>query len=403
MVKKKYIFLTFGIGGYSGNPRYINHKCDYLKSQGWDVQVIAYHQGSEVALKNLRPFKDLIIPEFAFYPSWYNPIKRQRLLNKLASIVGLSEQMVIESTTLSMTVWGELLAKKLNAKHIVFITDEGIVVKNEPAYKFLMSKAQRKEFFSINVPCIRSIFSKFKEIENPEDYHWNAYGGAEVEKYPFPSFDELPEADYTITHFGRIKKYFPYMIDQLKAFLESHKDKAFNIYFLGNLAGQEDELREQFNLDNVHFVYQDEVPVIPVQVIEKSDIVIACAGCANLVKNNGGKAISMDVNTNLPLGLIGYTTLDDNSFSGDYPPNDKSLSQWLEDILIERHEYQKLQWSTAIYKGFDYQLRFVTPKDGVYLDVSGVEEKKLSHNKIGKAAMWLGLYNVVAKFYFNVK
>lgn len=397
---KKYVFLTMSIEGVSGNPRYVNTKCGWLKEQGWKPLVFWSFDKTKIELEHTKPFgeKKYLYHELNFYPSWFSRRKRNSVVDRIVKTIGNAEEIVIESNKLPLGAWGELIAKKLGVKHIVFVTTEKLVIHNPNTFDFCYKKLQRGEFFNINPAAIKHLFSKFIDIEEPEKYYWDAITDVEFDDRPFPSFDELPEADYTITHFGRSKNYFPYMIEELKRFVNEHKDKRFNLFFLGQIINS-DVLYKELGLPNVHITIQPPVVVVPKQIFTKSDIVIGTAGCALLSSNNGCKTIAMDVNRNVPLGLIHYTTLDCNTYSGKYK-NEKSLSQWLESILVEKEEYARMVVDDN-YHDFDYQMRFVTPPDGLYIDSSKVRENKTRNDKTMIFLSKIGLFSIVDYLFFK--
>ena len=397
---KKYVFLTMSIEGVSGNPRYVNNKCGWLKAHGWDPIVFWSFDKTQVELEHTKPFADkkYLFHELNFYPSWFSCRKRSSIVDSIIKTIGSAEEIVIESNKLQLGAWGELIAKKLGVKHIVFVTTEKLVIQNQSTFDFCYKKLLRGEFFNINPAAIKHLFSRFIDVKEPEKYYWDAMMGVDVENTVFPSFDELPEADYTITHFGRTKGYFSYMIEELKRFITVHKDKRFNLFFLGQIINP-DVLKNELELPNVHLTIHPPVVVVPKQIFTKSDIVIGTAGCALLSSNNGCKTIAMDVNQNVPLGLIHYTTLDCNTCSGKYK-NEKSLSQWLESILIKKEEYTKMVVQDN-YHDFDYQMRFVTPPDGLYIDSSKVRENKTRNDKTMIFLSKIGLFKLVDYFYFT--
>ena len=398
---KKYVFLTQSISGITGNQRYVNNKCKFLRENGWEVIVLWNYNISSVQLEYVKCFdtKEYIHHELKFYPSWFTEKQRNKVVNRLASIVGQADQVVIESNKLELGAWGEMLARKLNAKHINFVTTEKIKIYNKDTFDFCYSKLKRNEFFCINAAMAKQMFSNFVELERPEDYYWSATPGVEVEEYSFPDFDGLPQADFTITSFGRTKGYFPYMLEELNSFISQHSDKSFNICFLGGLSDI-DEIRRMLAIDNVHLViHPKEVEKIPLQLFTKSDVVIATAGCANIAARFGGKVISMDVNRRMPLGLLRYTTLDSNTYSGQYE-NKWSLSEWLQVLLIDKTVFTLMK-DTRVSHSFDYQMLFIDNNDGFYADSSKMKERMTKHDGIYGFLIKIGLFHLVEFFYFR--
>ena len=398
---KKYVILCKGIEDMTGAPRYVNNKCRYLKTQGWEVFVFWSYNVSHAKLEHLIPFdnKDFVFHELQYYPCWFTKRQQTKIIEKIARKVGAADQIVVESNKIQLGAWGEMLAQRLKAKHINFVTTEGVKLRNKDTFDFCYAKLQRKEFFNINKASVKRLFSGFIELEHPEDNYWSAMQNVECEEYSFPNFDNMPKSDYTIVSFGRSKGYFPYMIDELERFVTTHSDKTFNIFFLGDLKETED-ICEKLEKNNVTLVlYPEAVAVVPKQIFTKSDVVIATAGCAYLAVENGGKVISMDISHHIPLGYYGFTTWDSNTRTSDNT-NDLSLTEWLEKLVIEKRRFDAKPNPEPIH-GFDYHMRFITPPDGVYLDSSKVRETITRHDKLCMLLTKIGLFKIVDYWYFR--
>lgn len=398
---KKYVFLTQSISGITGNQRYVNNKCKLLRENGWEVIVLWDYNISPVQLEHVKCFdsEKYIHHELKFYPIWFSERGRNKVLDRLVTIVGDADQIVIESNKLELGAWGELLAKKLHCKHINFVTTEKKRIRNKETFDYCYAKLMKNEFFTINEAAVKYLFSNYIEIDNPDNYYWSAMPGVEVEKYAFPVFDNLPKADFTITSFGRRKGYFPYMLEELKLFITHHSDKSFNLFFLGGI-NDEAEIKAVSSLKNAHVViYPKEVKVVPQQLFIESDVVVASAGCAWLSAMNGGKTISMDVNRNKPLGLLLYTTLDTNTYSGAYE-NKKSLSEWLQTILIDKVDIKPIEDKIVLHD-YKYQMQFVDNCDYNYIDTTHVKERMTKNDGLYGLLIKMGLFCVVEYFYFK--
>lgn len=406
MSVKKYIFLVKGIDGLSGGPRYVNNKCRFLREHGWDVQVIWTYDFESVQLAHVMPFDnpEHIFHELQFYPCWFTKKQRKSIIDRIIAVVGGGDQIVVESNKLQLGAWGEMLAERLGAKHLCFVTTEKIKIKNKRTFDFYYSKLKRNEFFTIHEAAVKFLFSGFVEIEHPERYFWSALQDVDVEEYPFPVFDNMPKADYVITHFGRTKAYFNYMLDEIKHFVAQNQQKTINLFFLGEV-GEQGNIEKAFDRcgNRVRVFSHPAVKVVPQQVFLQSDVIIATAGCAWIATNGGGKVISMDVNRNVPLGLMGYTTFDCNTWSGMYEKeNNRSLSDWLQALLIENKSFQKSNTPNYIHD-FDYQMQYVTTSDGVYFDTKYVRERATNHDAFLMLMTKLGLFKMVDRMFFSRK
>lgn len=396
---KKYVILTMSIEGVTGNPRYVNNKCGWLKQQGWEPIVIWSLDQTKIELEHTKPFgeKRFIFHELNYFPSWFTPKKRDAVVDRIIKVIGTADKVVLETNKIQLSAWGELIARRINVKHISFITTERLKIHNHNTFDYCYGKLNRGEFFTINKAAVKFLFSNFIDIAEPEKYYWSASGGVEVREYHFPAFDDLPKADYTITHFGRTKGYFPYMIDELNSFISQHPDKHFNLFFLGNIKNVE-EIKTRLSMKNVSLAFHPAVLILPAQVFFGSDAVIATAGCASLSSKNGGMTISMDINNNKPLGLLRYTTLDSNTCSGKYH-NDKSLSEWLEELLFKKTNFTKLDEDNVPHS-FEYQMKYFTDPDGQYFDTTKIGERITRNDWFWASLARIGLFRLVDYVFF---
>ena len=101
---KKYVFLTEDLYGLTGSQRYVNYKCKLLRESGWEVVVFWDYNIAPVELEYVKCFdsKEYIHHELKFYPSWFSGRGRKKVINRLASIIGEAEWIVIESNKLEL-------------------------------------------------------------------------------------------------------------------------------------------------------------------------------------------------------------------------------------------------------------------------------------------------------------
>lgn len=368
-----YLFLTNTIGGYSGGAAYIRNKVCWLKDNGWEVNVFdATGQLYEkIRFDVLKPFKNNRIPELYYNPNDLSSQRRERVINRICGCVKASEKIVVESNLFNLSIWGELIAEKLKAKHIIYLIAENLVVLNESLYSFLKYKSNNSELFSINAKAYRLLFSSFENVEDEDDHWWTACNASPIVDIKNKKIDTIPPANITISHFGRYKDYFPYMLREINDFARTHQDKKINFLLLGlhNV-----KINQFIKCNkNLNIVQLGSMNTIPKSFYEKSDVVIAAAGCASMSFRYGAVVISMDVANDTPLGVLGYTTLDRTYRSSDNKNND-SLSSILEEILIKQtyKEIIREQLKTS-NKGYEYQLTFASYPPSPYYYAKDVQ------------------------------
>lgn len=374
----KYIFFTFTIEGVSGSPSYVNNKVKWLKENNIS-SIVFDHYGSlnlkgEVVLDYLLPYRKNRMIELFFPPSYFTRRQRTRIIERLLIAAGDAEDFVVESNSPRLALWGELLAERLGAKHLILNVGEQLSIHNNEEFGFLDFKLNRHELFTIKPQTIQNMFKDYRNIsdEEAQNYFFAASMGVKAEEVPMPELDDLPEAKYKILSFGRYKPYFDNMIKGVVEFSEKHSMDSVNFLIMGDvvLPPQTEKMLE--SAPNLFVKFIPSKRPVPRAVFDYSDVVIATAGCANLSYITGTKTISMDVNTCLPLGVMGYTTIDSVYSSNKEQPN-YDVSRLLEDVFIRRlFDGEQRMIKKGSGKGFDFQWNLINNDRLYWQDVDKI-------------------------------
>ena len=361
----KYVILSFTMSGLSGSPSYVNNKVRWLNEKGIDT-VVFDHYGSlnlseEVLLENLLPYKDNRMLELFFPPSYFTRIQRAKVIDNLCKTIGEADDYVVESNSTRLALWGELLAERLHAKHLLLNVGEHPSIHSEEEYLFLDFKLNRCELFAIKPQALQNMFKGYKIISDDEarNHFFSATMRVKLEDVPMPELDNLPKAHFKILSFGRYKPYFDNMINGIIEFAQSHKTEPINFLILGDVKLQSKQLDCLESVSNLFVKFIPPKRPVPKVIFDYSDVVIATSGCANISFRTGVKTISMDVNNCEPLGVMGYTTIDSVYSSNPNQPL-YSICNLLEDVLV-RHLYdgEPLMQRVPSGKGFPFQLSLI--------------------------------------------
>lgn len=400
----KYVFLTNSMGGYSGGPTYVQNKLKYLKDKGWNV--LAFDStgsyNSDIKMEAFLEFKNNRYQELFYNPYWMRKSRRKKVLNEILNKIGFDDRIVIESDGLNMSIWGELIASHLGAKHIVFVLSERLTIHNPSIYQFYKYKALRGELFSISANAYRKLIQKFEDGSDAEQHYWSATITVPIENVRCDEISNIPSADYNIGHFGRQKSYFDSMFEQVSIFAKRHEGKSVNFILLGDVSIEE-KCREMLP-PNVHLYVVASRQPIPSVFFEKTDVVIATAGCANIGWKYGAKVISIDVYSGNPLGVLGYDTKDSNLRSKDNTYS-LSLSETMDNVLVtKKYEKETSMDYPITTKGFDYQLTFAVPSDAKYYDVSKIDNTVRSkHDVLIRSLLFFNQVGVCSSMRYHGK
>jgi hypothetical protein len=393
-----YIFLANTLGGVSGGPIYVRNKARFLKTKGWNV--IAYDNtqvwNKPIVERELAQFSKNRYSEMLFPPSWFPSSKKDIIIKRIIDTIPYAEDnvYVVESLQIVLSLWGEIIAKQLNAKHIIFDINENDVVKNESIFEYLYFKYERQELFCISEKAMVNLFSNFKVINNPGQHYWSAgVFNDVVEDHAIDSL--ITKADFTVGYFGRWKRFVPYVNMELATFCKRHPTVRINYVLLGIT-------NDQFSIcnfekpSNLNVICLGVNSPLPSAFFNRANVVVASAGCAAIAYRQGAKVISMQVDADdKPLGFLGCTT-NATSYSFGFIHENRSLLELLED------SYNGNTIDTGILdcqhlfinpKDYDFQLGFINgTKD--YYNTNIIKFITTGKQKLQKCLVGIGMSNI---------
>lgn len=406
----KYIILTFTIEGLAGGPTFTSTKVNWLKKNGYDVVVFDHYGGLDLSgktfLPTLLPFKDNRMLELFFPPMYYSKRQRKRILNHLCEVIGTDKDYVVESHTGRMSLWGEILAEHLHAKHLIFDINENVRIKNKAEFDFLSFKLERDELFGITSRSIIIRFGDWKEISDDvaKNHMFDAMMDVGIEDVSFPDVEKLPKGNFKILSFGRRKPYFDSMIEGIIAFASRHANKTIVLIMLGDVHLTEVEKTHLTSQKNIsHYMIPPQRP-IPRAIFDYCDVVIATSGCAEISYNEGYKTISMNVENSKPLGLMGYTTI--NSVYEDNIHKDVvNLETLLEEILCEKkYDGEPILEMPKPIKGLEWQMTLINDDRQYWNQIESIPQDRSLYKRILESMLLrLGGLKLIPSLYSMVR
>ena len=361
----KYVFFTFTLDGVTGGQRYVNNKTKWLEDKGYDVIVFDHRGGlslnGDVVLDRLINFQDNRFLELFFPPRYFTKKQRELIINKICNKIGKADDYVVESNSGRLALWGELVSIRLNAKHIILDVGEHPDIRSDEEYQYYSFKFERNELYLISSKIVKTFFSGYRQISDKEadEHMYSAIMNVVPEEVPCPELDQLPLSDYNILSFGREKPYFVNMINGVSEFANKHKDKRINFIIMGVNSLSQHYLNCLNKLENLSYIIIPLKHIIPKVIFRYADAVIATAGCASISYKEGAKTISMNVETNYPLGVMGYTTIN-NVVDNNNENNDVSLSSFLKRVLVDKEfEGPYILEREETTKGYDFQISLI--------------------------------------------
>jgi len=304
-----YIFFAYDIGGVGGGQRYIQNKSRYLFEEGWNVYIIC----ASIS-KLILDYNDAILIEdcrLRAAPRYLGSQRIDDLLKTLTSSlsIDMGGDIVIESHATHLALWGELLAKWLKARHLVYLLGEDNGVLSFSEQEFFAFKLLRHELATINPVITKNLFEGYCDVPPDQCYSLKAYMGDAIKDVPYP---KMLEKDYDgiILSVSRLEKtYLGNMLKGVAQFCQTHTEKTFCLIHIGD--AKSDEYRKSFlsvtnpikNLDT--FILGSLSP-IPASLLRLSDVAIAKANAARQCAGFGLPTISYQLDYDEPAGFLGY-------------------------------------------------------------------------------------------------
>lgn len=334
---RKYIFLDYSAMGIGGGQLYLQSKAEHLFKNGYQVFSFSTVDRSNEK-RNSKYFTDRTIPELSCYPCLFSKRRIDRIVEDVSVTVGYnsSDEIIIESLSVQLSIWGEIIAKRLLAKHIIFsLSEKNSIDAGELNY--LVFKIHRGELASINPDFFYGVYDKPVGIDKTMVKKLVAHMNDGVTSDNCFDFDEITKSDVNICVFGRLEKQ--YVLDAQKAlvkFAANNNDKSISISFVGGTANSEYKatIANNFSkLNNVDVHMLGEIYPVPEAMFASYDLIIAGAGCATMAYMHEALTIAMDVkNGGMPLGVMGIDTV--HTLYSDCPDHPRYQLEELIELVL---------------------------------------------------------------------
>jgi len=341
---KRYIILSYDIHPLGGCQNYLSGKCPYLESKGYDVYILyAGISSPKFEFKNLAKYSNGNIPELDFIPAEIPRFLKNCILLTMKSIVTkcdrVYDETIIESHYDKMHLWGELLAEKISAKHMCFNCNEIFRGKGkyyEQYLDFYKYKLNRKELYGITKNSMSFLFGNNININVQSSRTFEAAHPKVVQDVDNYDDSIIPYSDWSICYIGRIlKNYVDEILSNVALFSHKHKEKKINFIIIGDAQPKIEKINSIFNqISNVNLIILGNLVPIPRAIIKKMDVILAGAGSAYCVLNEGVPVIVPDSNTCLSNGLLCYENI--SAVFLDKGRQHETFEHSLERVLVQK-------------------------------------------------------------------
>ena len=317
---ENYYILTEGVSNIGGAQLLVLRRAKFLRSKGFNVKIIvSRHRGNFILEKEFKDFPVLYLPKLD-QPIFKYSIKT---INELVTIISLflsnHENALLETNSLQSSIWGELVAKRNNYKHVIYLFNESIINNYllYPGNNFFLFKYNRGELYG----CSRKSLEKMlgKHYNEKQNHFVNvSFDNDEIKENTIPSIKEfeLLEKSKTILTVSRLEKsYVKYLIEAVIKIAKQKPEKNINLIIGGGtifgdvkLDLENNYLPPKLQLSNLKIIFTGIINVLGRDLFNLSDVFVGM-GTAS-INSISQKCATLVVNplTNKTPGIFGIHT-----------------------------------------------------------------------------------------------
>lgn len=409
---KTYVIICGFADVVAGGPIYYANKIKYMESLGWNVVVIPTNKGEKVYIQNMKRFWGPYVPFILDTPNEYNKHQREKLIDYLECFIPQnSGYTIIETGTDYTNYWGEVLAQRIHARHIVIFLDEDTPRINNKNIGFYKFKYSRHEMACINQLMMQKFFHGYLDLGINNCYGLPCCCSNSIEDYDCPLIKNIPNGDFKIGYIGRLEKdIVDIIIGEFIKFANAHHEETIAITFFGGAFESKtiDNLNKTFSsVSNVKIHITGYLYPLPYHMLKKMDLFVSGAGSATTAFKAGAISIKVSCISKSVLGIVSDC---DNRHFIKCPYGD-SVKDYLEWILVKRAKIPipqasfKNDWEAICHK-FDKHIDFIKSANPT-LNYYDVRRLGLSTNKkikkILRTVFGLKFYNAIYNSNLHIK
>lgn len=401
---KTYIIICGFADVVAGGPIYYANKVRYMEQLGWQVIVIPTNKGEKVLVRGMEKFLGPYVPFILDNPNEYNKKQREKLVDYLESFVPKDRgETIIETGTDYTNYWGEALAERIHAKHIVIFLDEQNLRVTGNVINFYKFKYVRHELACITKPVMQNLFKGYLDLDLKECSALRCNCTNALDDYEHKINSLIPKSDYNIGYIGRLEKpFFSIIVDEFINFSKKNCEKKITVVFFGGAFEQKtiDALEDKFkSLSNVRIFITGYLFPLPIAALRKMDVFVSGAGSASVAAKAGVLSIYIDMLSYQPLGIM----LDYEYLNYAKCPYGETICDYLNWILVRKEPKLPLPLEVNYKKDWDFvcecfeeHLKFIeqSSSESAYYDLSqlGISSKQ-KMRRFFRAILGLKWYN----------
>lgn len=305
-----------------GAELYTLRRLKYLKNKNIDVMAITTSfVEKDIILNELKEFKICVYENILFYKEKYIKELSQRLKEEYKN-----KNIYIESH--SSCEFGEQLAKRLNARHYIYLIAEEDFF-NRSNKEFYLKKLERKEIIGVSEETLRISFGELWNKKKYENRYVNiGYKNDEIRKDKVRTRELKLEKNNEIIRIVTVsrfdKTYIEEMIKVIILISEKYLEDNFELILIGDSHNKEikKRLEDKYkSTKNLNIRFLGYINPLFSEIYLNSDLFIGMGTALINAASYGCPCLAIDPRNNETSGFFGIDV-----FSFGYREDDKTFN-----------------------------------------------------------------------------
>lgn len=334
---KTYCIITPRLSGMGGAQLYALRRMNFLRKAGHRPVAIVSDDQNFILKEKFNDFEIFVFPELAHPVFRYSKKSRHLIIDRIIKALNnYTTNLILESHTLTLSIWCELIAESSDNKHIIYSLNERTILEWEflPVKEFFLWKQDRMEFIGASYQSLKLMLGD--SFRTDKVFFSNI--GFDPEELPEKSVPDLSgtidRQSFRIGTISRLSKpYVQLLIDSVVKIGSNHPDKNITLIIAGDdtdgniLPG----LRKKYTgTERIRILFPGYINPLGRDFFENLDVFIGMATAAINSISLKRATITVDPVSKMSSGFFGLTSTDSMFADKDklFP-----LDHWIEMAL----------------------------------------------------------------------
>lgn len=310
-----YLIITPRVSSMGGAQLYVLRRVEYLKARGIQSKILVFDDQNFILKDKFDINSILKVDQIKDFPAIYSRKVLSLIMKKILSFIGeYDANLVIESHTPVLSIWGEIISDIYKCKHIIyFLSEPNIKSLSLKCYRnYFLAKLNNNELIGISNISLKIIFKDLFKKENNNYVNVPFDKNEIVDITTHQVISSIDDDSFIIATISRLgKAYVEPLIKKIISIDKSNIDKKIVFFVIGNDNDRSilDRLSSTYRIDDdkLHIIYTGYMYPIGRDFFKKIDLFIGMGTSVVNSISQGCATITINPLTSKASGIFGVS------------------------------------------------------------------------------------------------